>query len=322
MREMFEQNPESPLGTELVSKGKVWPPFGSQSASGSAGIPNALGAASSMASDIRSERLLPALVAETSPPRRNGRALPFGILFYLLSVGVVATATVGVFFGIGFFLLAQPTEAMSANAGNGEHDSSTRGSFSRALSNGPPTHGDTASVPIDPQIPRSVATAELAAVALAPSGQPSPAGDASAGDVKDLPFGKEAPGSEVREASPRASLPVTPAAKPTPETSSAAEVPEETPHLSATQITDLLARGDSFLHAGDVASARLFYERAADAGDWQAAMRMGATFDPAFLSRAGVHTVGDPTKAQSWYRHALDLDAAKTHRQVESTRTK
>jgi hypothetical protein len=318
---MFEQNPKSPHSTELVSKGGVWSPFGSQSASGSAGIPDALGAASSMASDIRSERLLPALVAETSTPHRNGRALPFGMLFYLLSVGVVATATVGVFFGIGFFLLAQPTEAMNANAGTGEDGSSTRRSVSRALSNIPPTHGDTASVPIDPQIPRSVATAKLPAVVLAPSGQPSAAGDAPAGDVKDLPSGEEAPGSEIREASPGASPSVAPAAKPTPEASGATEVPEEASHPSAVQITDLLARGDSFLHAGDVASARLFYERAADAGDWQAAMRMGATFDPAFLSRAGVRTVGDPAKAQSWYRHALDLDAPKTHRQVESPRT-
>jgi hypothetical protein len=319
---MFEQNPESPRGTELVSKGGGWSPFGSQTASGSPGIPDALGAASSMASDIRSERLLPALVAETSTPRHNGRALPLGILFYLLSVGVVATATVGVFFGISFFLFAQSTEAMNANAGTGEDGSSTRRSVSRALRSGPLTRGDTASVPIDPQIPRSIATAELPAVVLTPSGQPSVVWDAPAGDVKDLPLGKEAPGSEVREASPRALLPVAPAAKPTPESSSAAEVPEETPHLSAARLADLLARGDSFLHAGDVASARLFYERAADAGDWQAAMRMGATFDPAFLSRAGVRTVGDPAKAQSWYRHAFDLDATKTHRRVESPRTK
>jgi TPR repeat protein len=83
-----------------------------------------------------------------------------------------------------------------------------------------------------------------------------------------------------------------------------------------------LSRGDSFLHAGDVASARLFYERAADAGDWQAAIRMGATFDPTFLARAGVRAGGDPAQAQSWYRHALDLGAPKTDRQVEGPKTK
>jgi hypothetical protein len=49
---------------------------------------------------------------------------------------------------------------------------------------------------------------------------------------------------------------------------------------------------------------------------------MGATFDPAFLGRAGVRTVGDPIKAQSWFRHALDLGAPKTDPQAESPKTK
>jgi TPR repeat protein len=73
----------------------------------------------------------------------------------------------------------------------------------------------------------------------------------------------------------------------------------------------LVARGDAFLSAGDIASARLFYERAADAGDGPAALRLGATFDPGFLSRAGVRGApGDPTRAASWYRRALDLGEA------------
>jgi TPR repeat protein len=110
-------------------------------------------------------------------------------------------------------------------------------------------------------------------------------------------------------------------AEPVTSLSIATPAPVEAPRLSAGQITELLARGDSFLHAGDVASARLFYERAADAGDWQAAIRMGATFDPAFLGRVGVRTVSDPSKAQSWYRHALDLGAPKTGRQVGSPKT-
>jgi TPR repeat protein len=55
-------------------------------------------------------------------------------------------------------------------------------------------------------------------------------------------------------------------------------------------------------------SARLFYERAAGGGDGGAALRLGATFDPGFLSRTGVRgAAGDPTQASSWYRRALDL---------------
>jgi TPR repeat protein len=81
--------------------------------------------------------------------------------------------------------------------------------------------------------------------------------------------------------------------------------------VSPAEITALMTRGDSFLAAGDIASARLFYERAADAGDAAAALRLGATFDPNFLSRAGVRgNPGDPGRAASWYRRARDLGNA------------
>jgi hypothetical protein len=57
-----------------------------------------------------------------------------------------------------------------------------------------------------------------------------------------------------------------------------------------------LARGDSFIVVGDIASARVFYERAA-VPNRRAALRMGATFDPAFLSRAQLRsTLGDPAR--------------------------
>jgi TPR repeat protein len=87
-------------------------------------------------------------------------------------------------------------------------------------------------------------------------------------------------------------------------------------HPSTAEITTLVTRGDAFLSAGDIASARLFYERAAEAGDSAAALRLGATFDPNFLGRAGVRgNPGDPAKAASWYRRARDLgDAAAAER--------
>ena len=78
----------------------------------------------------------------------------------------------------------------------------------------------------------------------------------------------------------------------------------------------LVKKGDEQLGEGNIAAARLFYERAADAGNGQGAMRMGATFDPSFLGRAGQHGAqGDPMKAQAWYRKALDLSAPEIRRQ-------
>ena len=70
----------------------------------------------------------------------------------------------------------------------------------------------------------------------------------------------------------------------------------------------LITRGDTFLGTGDIASARLYYEQAADAGSARAAMFLGLTFDPAFLDRAGTRGLhGDVSQAAMWYRRARDL---------------
>ena len=73
----------------------------------------------------------------------------------------------------------------------------------------------------------------------------------------------------------------------------------------------LLARGDSLLGVGDVASARLFYERAANGGDGQAALRLGETYDPAFLERARLRVQGDAARAVFWYGRARELGASE-----------
>src|SRR6516162_1138848 len=84
------------------------------------------------------------------------------------------------------------------------------------------------------------------------------------------------------------------------------------PRLSPVEIAALVARGDAFLGAGDIASARLFFGRAADSGDGRAAMRMAVTYDAAFLDRAGLHGLrGDPEQAALWYRRARELDEGK-----------
>jgi hypothetical protein len=171
----------------------------------------------------------------------------------------------------------------------------------------------------------------------------SPAGDASprvaplqtapraAPSAVDLPLTPEPPKPQAAPAVPTPA-PSPPERMPEPNESDATPAPPETAatrqaspspagspagqHLSPTEIAGLVTRGDAFLSAGDIASARLFYERAADSGDSAAALRLGATFDPNFLGRAGVRgNRGDPAQAASWYRRARDLgDAAAAER--------
>jgi TPR repeat protein len=74
----------------------------------------------------------------------------------------------------------------------------------------------------------------------------------------------------------------------------------------------LLTRGDELFSNGDIASARLCYERAAEAGNAQAALRLGETYDPAFSAQAHLNGVrSDGTAAARWYRYAFDLGAVE-----------
>jgi hypothetical protein len=84
-------------------------------------------------------------------------------------------------------------------------------------------------------------------------------------------------------------------------------------HLLPEEVTALLARGDALLGSGDIVSARLCYERAAEEGaDAQAALRLGETYDPTFLARARLNGVrGDATAAAQWYQYALTLGATE-----------
>ena len=82
------------------------------------------------------------------------------------------------------------------------------------------------------------------------------------------------------------------------------------PTYSAAEIAGFLARGDWLFATGDIASARLLYERAADAGEARAAVRLGESFDPVYLGDSHLRGLpGDRDMAVFWYRHARDLGA-------------
>jgi len=115
---------------------------------------------------------------------------------------------------------------------------------------------------------------------------------------------------------PRAPQALPSEAAPTP------KIPPAPRRPAAAATPALLARGDNFLAVGDIVSARLFYERASDAGDGRAALRLGATYDPGFLDRVHLpRHYADAAQALSWYRRARDLGEGGTESWIQGLET-
>ena len=74
--------------------------------------------------------------------------------------------------------------------------------------------------------------------------------------------------------------------------------------------TRLLQKGQEHLAEANISSARLYFEKAADAGLPQAAMALAATYDGTELGRIGVRGIqADDKQARHWYERALQLGA-------------
>jgi TPR repeat protein len=74
------------------------------------------------------------------------------------------------------------------------------------------------------------------------------------------------------------------------------------------RIADLIAHGQKMIDVGYLAGARAYFQRAAEAGSGDAALRLGATFDPEFISEIGALGVkADLDEARLWYRRAEQL---------------
>src|SRR5262249_51477919 len=79
----------------------------------------------------------------------------------------------------------------------------------------------------------------------------------------------------------------------------------------------LMKQGEEFMAAGDVATARTVFQRAAEAGDANAAISVGATYDPAVFTKLGVVGISaDPAQARSWYEKAERLGSLEAKRRL------
>jgi len=119
--------------------------------------------------------------------------------------------------------------------------------------------------------------------------------------------------TEANAAQPPAE--VTPAAVPppvsAPPSSDASVAQTVSLPLDADEIAMLLKRGKDAFSTGDLAAARLLLRRAAEAGSAEAALALGATFDPLVIRRLGaIGAAPDPAQARQWYQRAADLGSA------------
>jgi hypothetical protein len=89
--------------------------------------------------------------------------------------------------------------------------------------------------------------------------------------------------------------------------------------LDPAEVDVLVKQGQQFVAAGDFVTARLVFQRAAEAGNAAAALALGASYDPVVLSRLGVRGVdADVGKARAWYQKAKEFGAPDADRRLST----
>jgi len=265
----------------------------------------------------RGERLdrnpVKAVLAPRSFPagRDDVVRMPLGAIIYPISIALVAAATVSVFFGLGFCLMIQHRAA------------GAYGEAQAASAETTPIPAGATRPPVTPAtaLPAAAAATSSArntgevrgrAPVFAASGPPAVVGAASSG-IADRASGSAV--AALAQMAPPDTAAAQQAARPSAAPPAVAQ--GSSPHLSAAEIGALLAHGNAAFRKGDIAAARLLFQRAADAGDGRAALGMGATYDPAFLRLSPLRILyGDPAEARAWYLHALVLGAAGAERRL------
>ena len=88
---------------------------------------------------------------------------------------------------------------------------------------------------------------------------------------------------------------------------------------NADEIVILLKRGQELMRYGDLAAARLALRHAADAKNAEAALTLGATYDPVILRELRVYGLSaDVGMARTWYEKAKELGSPEAARRLDS----
>ncbi len=87
--------------------------------------------------------------------------------------------------------------------------------------------------------------------------------------------------------------------------------------LDADELATLFNRAKGLLAAGDIPSARLLLERAADAQEPSAALMLARTYDPDVLGTQDARNIiPDPAMARAWYRKAAQFGSTDAQRRL------
>jgi pyruvate/2-oxoglutarate dehydrogenase complex dihydrolipoamide acyltransferase (E2) component len=88
------------------------------------------------------------------------------------------------------------------------------------------------------------------------------------------------------------------------------------------ELASMLQRADDFIKSGDLSSARLLLQRAAEAGDARAALTLASTFDPNVLKALGFqYAAADVAKARLWYERAMKFGSAEAPQRLQQLTT-
>jgi len=279
------------------------------------------------------ERSRPEMPAPAAPPseRPSTSGLGAGAVFCLCGLGLCAAIMVIAFFGAGLLLLMQhPSRighAAIAPAPVAKHRPTISPpappkpvappSVAAAAASSPLQQAGKAPPP--PALPK-----KAPAKPAAPIPSMTPPAATTAADprlrARDATAAAVAPLATASSRQPDAAVKARPANGPTAPLEGrsnqplSAAPPDQSARLalSKAEILLLLNQGDAAFRRGDLAVARLFYQRAIEAGEGRGALGMGATYDPLFLRRYDIWTQrADSVEASAWYRRALKLGATE-----------
>ena len=89
--------------------------------------------------------------------------------------------------------------------------------------------------------------------------------------------------------------------------------------LDSVDVAALLQRGHEVAAKGDLVGARLLFQRAAEAGDSDAALALAGTYDPIVLEHLGERGLApDVGAARFWYQKAQELGSKEAPQRLET----